>query len=156
MPAFLRKATSTYHVEDELQYVQIEYEKFVEGKGYQLFVDHLITEPLADWIEFKAKKHAISYVNFLDTMVDKTFEVRQKMAELALEEALESSDNYVRIAHTAKILDSTFQPPRINIKSVWQKEFIKKFCYDTLPDLIERTYNISRLEYFFNVVSNIQ
>jgi len=157
MTAFIKKATSVYHIEHQLQYIQVEYEKYVESKEtYETYVDHLMTEPLAEWVEFKAKPRSIPYVKFLDTMVNKTFEVRQRMAELALEEALRSSDNYVRIAHTAKILDPSFQPPRINVRSAWQKEFIKNFCYDTLTDLIERTCNMSRLEYFFNVVSSMQ
>ena len=83
----------------------------------------------------------------------------QKMAELALENIIASKQHistYIRTAHASKILDPTFQPPWINVKSAWQREFIKKFCEDTLMDLIQRTHDKSRLEYFFNVLRNIE
>ena len=59
-------------------------------------------------------------------------------------------------AHASTILDPTFQPPWINVKSAWQREFIKKFCEDTLADLVQRTTHASRLEYFFSVLSSIE
>ena len=92
-------------------------------------------------------------------MCEKTLEVRQKMAELALENIVadrRSVHTYIRTAYASTILDSTFQPPWINIKSAWQREFIRKFCEDTLMDLVQRTTNESRLEYFFSVLRSIE
>ena len=92
-------------------------------------------------------------------MVEKTLEVRQKMAELALENIIadkQSVQTYIRVAHASKILDPTFQPPRINMKSAWQREFIRRFCEDTLKDLIQRCEDTSRLEYFFTVLNSIE
>ena len=159
MTSFLKSAKSVYDVESELQYVEIVYEKYVPGKGYDTYVDYINTEPLADWITLTSKKQSIPYEKFLDTMVEKTLEVRQKMAELALENILaEKRDIHttIRVAHASTILDPTFQPPWINIKSAWQREYIEKFCEDTLADLIHHSLNESRLEYFFNVLRNIE
>jgi len=86
-------------------------------------------------------------------------EVRQKMAELALENILaENLDirTTIRVAHASKILDPTFQPPRINIESAWQREFIKNFCQETLEDIIQTCQDQERLEYFFNVLRSIE
>ena len=91
-------------------------------------------------------------------MCEKTLEVRQKMAELALQNILADKQKihtYIRTAYASKILDPSFQPPWINTESAWQREFIRKFCSDTLADLIQRCEDESRLEYFFNVLSNI-
>ena len=159
MTSFLKSAKSIYDVDSELQYVEIVYEKYVPGKGYDTYIDYINTEPLADWTCLKSSKQSIPYEKFLDTMVKKTLEVRQKMAELVLENILaekQTINTLIRVAHTSKILDPTFQPPRINVKSAWQRDFIVQFCEYTLPDLIQQTMSESRLEYFFNVVRSIE
>ena len=159
MTSFLKSAKSVYDVDSELQYVEIVYEKYVPGKGYNTYCDYINTEPLADWIHLKSKKQSIPYEKFLDTMVEKTLEVRQKMAELALENILaENLDIHttIRVAHASKILDPTFQPPIINVNSAWQVDFMKKFCKKYLLEIIQRCNNLGRLEYFINVLNIIQ
>ncbi|ADQ91515.1 hypothetical protein OlV1_138 [Ostreococcus lucimarinus virus 1] len=159
MTSFIKTAKAVYDVESELDYVEIVHERFVRGKGYMTYIDYINTKPLADWVVLTSKTQSIPYEKFLDTMCEKTLEVRQKMAELAVENIIADRQNihtYIRVAHASKILDPTFQPPWINIKSAWQREFIKKFCEDTLLDLVQRTQDESRLEYFFSVVYSIQ
>mgnify|MGYP006111062217 FL=1 len=158
MSSFLKSAKSVYDVDSDLDYVAITYERFVKGKGYATYVDYIHTKPSADWIYLKSKTQSIPYEKFLDTMCEKTIEVHQKMAELALQNIISDKQNihtYIRTAYASKILDPSFQPPWINTKSAWQREFIKKFCVDTLADLIQRCEDESRLEYFFNVLRNI-
>jgi hypothetical protein len=118
MTSFIKSAKAVYDVESELDYVEIVHERFVRGKGYMTYTDYINTKPLADWVVLTSKTQSIPYEKFLDTMCEKTLEVRQKMA--------------------------------------WQREFIKKFCEDTLLDLVQRTQDESRLEYFFSVVHNIE
>jgi len=159
MTSFLRSAKAVYDVESELDYVTITYERFVRGKGYATYVDYINTKPLANWTVLKSESQSIPYEKFLDTMCEKTLEVRQKMAELVLQNIVadkQTIHTYIRTAYASKILDPTFQPPWINTESAWQREFIKKFCMDTLSDLIQRCEDESRLEYFFNVLRNIQ
>src|SRR6056300_1406373 len=159
MTSFVKSAKAVYDVESDLEYVEIAYERFVRGKGYETYKDYINTKPLADWVVLSSKTQSIPYEKFLDTMGEKTLEVRQKMAELALENILadkRSVHTYIRTAHASTILDPTFQPPWINVKSAWQREFIKKFCEGTLPDLVQRTTHASRLEYFFSVLSSIE
>ena len=158
MSSFLKSAKAVYDVDSDLEYVAIRYERFIKGKGYATYVDYIHTKPLADWTYLKSKTQSIPYEKFLDTMCQKTLEVRQKMAELALQNIVadkQTIHTYIRTAYASKILDPTFQPPWINTKSAWQREFIKKFCVDTLADLIQRCEDESRLEYFFNVLRNI-
>ena len=158
MSSFLKTAKAVYDVESDLDYVAITYERFVKGKGYATYVDYIHTKALADWTVLKSKTQSIPYEKFLDTMCEKTLEVRQKMAELALENIVadkQTAHTYIRTAYASKILDPTFQPPWINTESAWQREFIRKFCVDTLADLIQRCDDESRLEYFFNVLRSI-
>ena len=159
MTSFIKSAKAVFDVESKLDYVEITYERFVRGKGYETYKDYIHTKPLADWVVLKSSTQSIPYEKFLDTMCEKTTEVYQKMAELALQNILADKRNvhtYIRTAHASTILDPTFQPPWINVKSAWQREFIRKFCEDTLADLIQRTVNHSRLEYFFSVLRSIE
>jgi hypothetical protein len=159
MSSFIKSAKAVYDIDSGLDYVEIEYERFVCGKGYETYVDYINTKPLADWVILKSKTQSIPYEKFLDTMCKKTFEVKQKMAELALENIIAEKQHvntYIRVANASKILDPTFQAPRINVKSAWQREFIKKFCVETLVDLVQRCESESRLEYFFSVLRNIE
>ena len=154
MTSFLKSAKAVHDVESDLAYIEIQYEK-----GYRTFTDYINTEPLGDWMHIQSEELDIRYDKFLDTMVSRTLEVQQRLAELALENVLlcEQDDRtYVRIAHAVKILDPTFQPPRINMESAWQMEFIKKFCKKTLPEVIQECTNASRLTHFFNILCVLQ
>jgi len=159
MSSFIKSAKAVYDIDSGLDYVEIEHERFVCGKGYETYIDYINTKPLADWVVLTSKTQSIPYEKFLDTMCKKTFEVKQKMAELALENIIAEKQHvntYIRVANASKILDPTFQAPRINVKSAWQREFIKKFCVETLTDLVQRCESESRLEYFFSVLRNIE
>lgn len=159
MTSFIKSAKVIYDVESELDYIEIKYERYVKGQGYATYVDYLHTKPYADWTVLKSERQSIPYEKFLDTMCSKTIEVRQKMCEIALQNILsdkQTVNTYIRTAYASKILDPTFQPPWINTESAWQREFIKKFCENTLSDLIQRTTDRSRLKYMFNVLCCIQ
>ena len=159
MSSFFKCAKVVHDVESDLTYVEIVYDSYIRGKGYQTFTDYMNTEPLADWQVFESKKHSIPYLKFLDIMVSKTIEVRQRMAELLLDEILTTKrdlNTYIRLTHATKILDPNFQPPIINMKSAWQRDFITKFCKKHLHHSIEECVKLDRLEYFFNVLQLIQ
>lgn len=151
MTSFLKSAKAVHDVEHNLDFVEI-----ISVKGDETFTDYIKTKPLADWSVIISNTRSIPYEKFIDTMCTKTLEVRRKMATLALSSVPSSLNTHVRLMHTSKILDSTFQPPYINMKSEWQKKFTKRFCMKILPMLIEECENESRLEYFFNVLKNIK
>ena len=131
----------------------------MHGKGYETYTDYINTEPLADWITLESKKRSIPYEKFLDVMVRKTIEVRQRMTELTLENILlyEQPDRvYIRLVHAIKIIDPTFQPPRINMESTWQMELAKKICKKYIQHAIQMCIKKSRLEYFLSVLNTIE
>jgi len=158
MTSFIKSAKAVFDIDSDLEYVEIVYERFVKGSGYNTYIDYINTKPLADWVVLKSKTQSIPYEKFLDTMCEKTLEVRHKMAELAVENIIADSpklNSYIRIVHACKILDPTFQPPRINMKSAWQRDFIKEFCSNNIEGAIKECEDAERLDYFFNVVRNI-
>ena len=159
MTSFIKSAKHVIDVESDLSYVEIVYDRYIRGKGYSTFTDYINTEPLADWVSLDSATNSIPYDKFLDTMVKSTFEVQQRMAELLLERILslkQSNRVYVRIVHGIKILDPTFQPPRVNMESAWQMDFIRKFCKKVVPNIIQECIQVSRLRYFSNVLKLIE
>jgi|SRR6056300_18563 hypothetical protein len=159
MSSFFKSAKVVHDIDSDLTYVEIVYDSYVRGKGYRTFTDYMNTEPLADWQLFEAKKNTIPYLKFLDIMVEKTIEVRQRMAELAFDALMyykRETNTYIRLAHATKILDPSFQPPIINMKSAWQREVIVNFCNKHIQHCIEECVQLDRLEYFFNVVQTIE
>lgn len=159
MTSFLKSAKAIHDIESELDYVEITFERFVRGRGYETFTDYINTKPLADWSVIISKTRSIPYEKFIDTMCVKTLEVRKKMAEIALQNIItydKHIDTYIRLLHSSKIVDSTFQPPYINLKSMWQRDFAKKFCIETLPTLIEECESETRLEYMFSALRSIE
>ncbi len=159
MTSFIKSAKSIHDVESDLAYVEITYERYKKGKGYATYTDYINTEPLADWVYLESSKQSIPYEKFLDTMVKKTLEVRQRMAELIFDNVLayeQTERTWVRIAHAMKILDPTFQPPRVNMESAWQVECVRMMCKYYIPHAIQSCTKRSRLEYFFNVLRIIE
>jgi len=159
MTSFLKSAKSIHDVECDLAYIEITYERYMKGKGYATYTDYINAEPLANWVYLESSKQSIPYEKFLETMVTKTLEVRQRMAELILDNLLsyEHTDRtWVRIMHAMKILDPTFQPPHVNMMSAWQMECARELCKDFIPLAIQDCTNKSRLKYFFNVLRIIE
>lgn len=159
MTSFVKSAKHVFDVESDLGYVEIIYDRFVKGEGYTTFTDYINTEPLADWTTLLSEKRTIPYDKFLDTMVKSTLEVRQRLAELVLENFLsytQDDRSYVRVAHAIRILDPTFQPPRVNMESAWQMELVKRICEEYALNAIEMCTKKSRLKYFFNVLKIIE
>ena len=159
MTSFIKSAKHVIDVESDLSYVEIVYDRYMRGKGYSTFTDYINTEPLADWVSLDSTTNSIPYDKFLDTMVKSTFEVQQRVAELLLERILglkQSNRVYVRIVHGIKILDPTFQPPRVNMESAWQMECVRMMCKYYIPHAIQSCTKRSRLEYFFNVLRIIE
>lgn len=159
MTSFIKFAKHVHDIESDISYIEINYDRYVNGKGYETYTDYINTEPLADWTTIESQKRSIPYEKFLDVMVKKTVEVRQRMAELTLENVLlyEQPDRvYIRLVHAIKIIDPTFQPPRINMESTWQMELAKKICKKYLPHAIQMCVKKSRLEYFLTVLRTIE
>jgi len=151
--SFLKSAKFINDVELGLDFVEVEYTKYVVGENrYDTFVDYFRTAPLGDWVQITSLKQNISLEKFLDTMVNKTTEVLQKMCEVLLED----TECSTRLMHATKILDPTFVPPRVNMSQRWQRAFVDDFCTQQLPEVIYHCNDDARLEKFFNVVKLIQ
>jgi len=159
MSSFLKRALVVHDIESDLAYVEINYLKYVPGRGYIDFVDYINTKPRGDWTEIVSRKQSIQYESFLETMVEPTHETRVKMATIALENILygiADIKTYIRVMNAVKIIDPTFTPPFINKKSAWQRKYAEDFCREVLPDVIERTMSTKNLLRLFNVLKLIE
>ena len=149
MPSFIRDATHVHDIDADLDYVEITYKK--QNRTY---TDYINTEPLG-WTRISC---TANYYRFLDAMVVKTVEVLQRMAELALEDILHDEHEprlWVRLMHAVRILDPTFQPPRIDMESAWQVEFIAESCKKYIPTAIYTCISKKRLSYFNDVMQRL-
>jgi hypothetical protein len=157
MTCYIKSATSVYDVDSNMNYIELVYDRFIKRDNkYDTYVDYMYTEPNGDWTKINCNERSISYMKFMDTMVKRTVEVQQKIAELTLETLLTKDYDCIRLAHSSKILDPTFQPPIINMNSAWQVDFMRKFCKKYLADIIQECTNPGRLDYFINVLNMIQ
>jgi hypothetical protein len=158
---FLHSAKYVHDVESGLDYVQIEYDKYSPySKEYDTHVDNLATRPLGSWAEIHSLKKSVKYDKFLNSMVEQTVEVMQKMCEVTLTNIVNdlepSTKAQIWLMHTMRILDPSFTPPWINVKSAWQRAYVAETIEHTFFDLIERTVNTRRLEKLFNVLKLIE
>lgn len=160
MSCFIKKALVVVDVEDGHTHVEIEYVRYIDDKGYKKFVDYFLTSPIGDWTKLSFKKSTLPYEDFLRVMVKQTLEVKRRLAEIALENIFCYSPvdfhTMIRILHTTKILEPSFEPPVINKESKWQVDLLNDLCRDYIPDLIERCDHSKRLIRMFNVLKGIQ
>lgn len=160
MTSLLKSAHVVHDVDENKTFIEIMYSKYVPDEGYKTFVDYLNAQPIGDWTKIVSQKETVRYEKFLDTMIEKNLETRQKMALIMLENV--TGDMFVdiktqiRIMNTIKILDPTFEPPFVNRRCSWQKQFVRDFCQDILPDVVERCTNEKRLDRFFSVLRLIE
>lgn len=158
---FLYSAKYVHDVESGLDYVSIEYSKYSQHtREYEKHVDNLATRPLGNWAEIQSLKKSVRYDKFLSSMVEQTPEVLQKMCEVALSNICDdlepSTKVQIWLMHTMRILDPSFTPPWINVKSSWQRAYVAETIEHTFFDLIERTVDTRRLEKLFNVLRIIE
>ena len=132
MSSFLKSAKAVYDVDSDLDYVAITYERFVKGKGYATYVDYIHTKPSADWVYLKSKTQSIPYEKFLDTMCEKTMEVHQKMAELALQNIISDKQNIIHtfVQHTLlRFWTPAFNHLGLILKVLGRGNLLKSFVW---------------------------
>ena len=159
MPSFVKTTRVSHDVESGSNIVEVEYTKYECGIGYISKRDVFDTTPIGNWTEIRSITDTLRYEQFLDTMVNKTTEIRRKMALVELETSMCENNNtrsIVRIMNAVKILDPTFSPPVINMKCSWQKKLAKSICVEQLPHIIETSTSELRLEKFFRVLQLIE
>ena len=161
MAYFIKSYRQLINIEDNRDILEITYDKYIEGFGYEQFTDsfntRIVSKRFSNWYDSDNK--SIRYEQFLDTMVFKTTETIRKMALVQLENILlENKNSYslLRIMNMIKILDPTFIPPLINLTCSWQKRMMKEFCITTIPRVIESSTNHYRLTKFFRVSQLIE
>ena len=153
MTSFLKSAKFITDVEDGCDYVEVEYTKYVVGENrYDTFIDYFNTTPRGDWVELTSLKQNIPLEKFLDTMVERTTEVLQKMCDVALE----NTECSTRLMYASKILAPSFVPPVVDLRWSWQRTLVDDFCMEVLPEIVYHCTRHDRLEKFFNVVRLIQ
>src|SRR6056300_858948 len=156
MACFVISCKQLINVDTNEDLVEVKYNKYIEGFGYETFTDYFNTELRGN---FYISSRSLRYEKFLDTMVNKTIETRRRMVLIQLENVLLENKNVhslIRLMNSVKIVDPTFRPPYINKSCSWQKRMVRDFCLTTLPKVIETCTNDNKLETLFNVLKLIE
>ena len=134
--------------------LQIEYSKFLPGRGYTTLKEFIYTQPLGKWTELKfSRRDRVAYIDFLLVMTVKNLEVFRRLSRLALSQFEEAAPFFKREAVNAlTILDKTFYAPTINLECAWQCELLDHIVCHTSIVVISTCRNIDRLERYFNAL----
>ena len=163
MTSFIKSATQLIQIDENETIVEIKYDKYIEGFGFETFADYFKTTLSGSSNHFSVSNNneqkSITYEQSLDTMVNKTTDTRRKMVSVQLENVLCENKNtrsMIRIMNTVKILDPTFIPPYINVTCSWQKRMVREFCLTTFPKVIDSCTSDHRLDLGFRVLQLIE
>jgi len=162
MTSFVKSAKQIINIDDNKTEVEIKYDKYLEGFGYETFIDNFNTSLIGSNKNYTMHTNngkSIRYEQFLNTMVNNTTETLRRSVSIQLENVLFENRNIfslIRIMNSVKILDRTFIPPLINPICSWQKRMVKEFCSTTFPDIIKTSTNNNRLQKLFRVLQLIE
>ena len=159
MPSFIKEARVFKDDETGNSKIELKYMKYIDGEGYVTHCALFEAEPVGKWEYYVSKSVSKRYEEFLLERVDKTIEVVREMNLIELENVLcENHDinSIIRIMNSIKVLDNTFYPPYINKSKRWQRNFVRAICESTLPYMISRCSNQTKLEALFNVLKQIE
>lgn len=159
MPSFIKEARVFKDEETGESKIELKYMRYVDGEGYMDCCALFDAEPIGKWEYYVSKSVSKRYEDFLLERVDKTIEVVRAMNLIELENVLcENHDinSIIRIMNSIKVLDNTFYPPYINKSKRWQRNFVRAICESTLPYMISRCTNQTKLEVLFTVLKQIE
>lgn len=149
----LTRANHYYDFEAGGDGVRLEY--LVETPGYpsRKKIDWLQTVPVGTWQDISFRQDENMCVDrFLDTMVVKTNEVLRKMCIILLKNI---GWNYHEYMYLIPMLDPTFDPPRINPKCRWQREFANSLVDEHFFGVVATCRNQTRLKKLYDELLHI-
>lgn len=159
MPSFIKEAHVFKDKETGESKIELKYMRYVDGEGYLDSCALFDAEPIGKWEHYVSKSVSKRYEDFLLERVNKTIEVVRAMNLIELENVLcENHDinSIIRIMNSIKVLDNTFYPPYINKSKRWQRNFVRAICESTLPYMISRCTNQTKLEVLFTILKQIE
>ena len=95
MTSFVRSAKELFNIENNQHEIEIKYDKYLEGFGFEKFKDHFATSLLGTESIYSVptNQKSIRYEQFLDTMVHKTTETIRKSVLVQLETIMVENKN---------------------------------------------------------------
>ena len=115
------------------------------------YTQYIYSSPLGNWTDIQFQ--SFDQYKFMDTMMVKTGDVVRRMARLRLDQFLweTSLDNreLIKLMNAMVLLDPTFNPPWINLRSRWQRELLHHIAYTESYRLVDTAQiNHRRFERF--------
>jgi hypothetical protein len=146
--AYIVSAKYVFHVESQLDVVEVEYTKHIPGHGWKNHKDYVYSYPEGDWTSITfGEDSAVKYVDFLRSMVYNNTDVLRKMARISLNDIDKrySYHKMIRVVNAIKIMDHTFEPPTFNAECKWQTELLEHLALHVVYKIIDSCKNKKRL-----------
>ena len=117
-------------------------------------IEYVYGVPKGNWknIEFTTEEK-VSFVTFLDVMVDENIDVLKLKIKLLLDENI--FENFREIVNALPIVDRTFIPPETNPRCYWQNQLLKDICQGSVYYVIRTCKNRKRLKKFFTFLLSL-
>ena len=134
--------------------LKISYSRMNEAR-----VDYINSYPLGNWTEIMFNKYveAVSYYDFLKTMVFKNLEVVRKIAVVAHQDFMNTNPSRSELEwlmFNLCIMDPTFEPGRFNLRCTWQCDLLTDICTSSAKYIILTCKNHRRIIKFANVLKS--
>jgi hypothetical protein len=126
--------------------------KYIEGVGLRSRTDFLDAVPSGRWTHLSyGPMTTTTYLDFLQGCVEKTLDIKRKIARLSLDQALDSG-KFINIMNAIRILDSSFVPPVINKKSTWQRNLLRDIASRTSVEVISACVDENKLTKYSTIL----
>ena len=136
----------------ENEQITVTFTCYQPGIGYNTRTEFLDTTPSYNWNKICFySKHKTTYIDFLNSFVVKTLDIKRRIAKLALDQALDSGE-YAKVMNTISVLDRTFEPPIFNERARWQRELMYKIASETSLVVVSTCYNEKNLERYSKIL----
>ena len=152
---FVLNAKSSWDVDANQNIVEITTTRWLPGTGWNRHTDFLYTKPRGDWNNLTfSRDDGPKYYDFLNTMVDNNLEVERKKAQVCANLVVENGSwtDFVKLMNNLTIMDTTFEPPVINLRCRWQRELLESMCNSWTQMVISTCLNQNNLSKFSRVV----
>lgn len=134
--------------------IEINTTDYIPGNIWETKTEFVYSNPKGNWkyLEFTTEEQ-VSFVKFLDVMVEENTDVLKLKIKLLLDENI--IDNSREIVNALPVVDPTFIPPETNPRCYWQNQLLKDICQGSVYYVIKTCKNRKRLKKFFTFLLSL-
>lgn len=135
-------------------HIEVNITEYIPGTLWETKTEFIHSSPKGNWnyLEF-TNDEQVSFVKFLDLMVEENIEVLKLKIKLLLEENIQN--NFREIVNALSMVDPTFIAPETNPRCHWQNQLLLDICNGSVYYVIATCKNRRRLKRFLNFMLSL-